>query len=166
MPCQWYVRGGGEGKRWILIGHSVFPTPIRMAFGRLKLSPLVSKKGLNLKCPLGPERPGTLAYLDLCRARFSCRSRLVSTIIIYSELARENIFLKNCLRQGEKNTHNAKGQSWTTWLYVVCCFSFVQTADCVCNIVNSCRRGMHLFLWYMTVFVTYSEQLIDWILVA
>jgi hypothetical protein len=25
MPCQWYVRGGGEGKRRILIGQSVPP---------------------------------------------------------------------------------------------------------------------------------------------
>jgi hypothetical protein len=41
MPCQWYVRGGGEGKRRILIGQSVPPTPFGMAFGRLKLSPLV-----------------------------------------------------------------------------------------------------------------------------
>jgi hypothetical protein len=42
MPCQWYVRGGGEGKRRILIDQSVPPppTPFRMAFGRLKLSPL------------------------------------------------------------------------------------------------------------------------------
>jgi hypothetical protein len=40
MPCQWYVRGGEEGKRWILIGQSVPPTPFGMAFGRLKLSPL------------------------------------------------------------------------------------------------------------------------------
>jgi hypothetical protein len=39
MPCQWYVRGGGEGKRRILIGQSVPPTPFGMAFGRLKLSP-------------------------------------------------------------------------------------------------------------------------------
>jgi hypothetical protein len=41
MPCQWYVRGGGEGMRRILIGQSVPPTPFGMAFGRLKLSPLV-----------------------------------------------------------------------------------------------------------------------------
>jgi hypothetical protein len=27
MPCQWYVRGGGEGKRRMLIGQSVFPLP-------------------------------------------------------------------------------------------------------------------------------------------
>jgi hypothetical protein len=40
MPCQWYVRGSGEGKRRILIGQSVPPTPFGMAFGRLKLSPL------------------------------------------------------------------------------------------------------------------------------
>jgi hypothetical protein len=39
MPCQWYVRGGGEGKRRIVIGQSVPPTPFGMAFGRLKLSP-------------------------------------------------------------------------------------------------------------------------------
>jgi hypothetical protein len=39
MPCQWYVRGGGEGKRRIMIGQSVPPTPFGMAFGRLKLSP-------------------------------------------------------------------------------------------------------------------------------
>jgi hypothetical protein len=38
MPCQWYVREGGEGKRRILIGQSA---SIRMAFGRLKLSSLV-----------------------------------------------------------------------------------------------------------------------------
>jgi hypothetical protein len=37
--CQWYVRGGGEGKRRILIGQSVPPTPFGMAFGRRKLSP-------------------------------------------------------------------------------------------------------------------------------
>jgi hypothetical protein len=36
MPCQWYVRGGGEGKWRILIGQSVPPTPFGMAFGRLK----------------------------------------------------------------------------------------------------------------------------------
>jgi hypothetical protein len=36
MPCQWYVRGGGEGNRRILVGP---PTPFGMAFGRLKLSP-------------------------------------------------------------------------------------------------------------------------------
>jgi hypothetical protein len=30
----------GEGKRRILIGQSVPPTPFGMAFGRLKLSPL------------------------------------------------------------------------------------------------------------------------------
>jgi hypothetical protein len=41
MPCQWYVRGGGEGKRRILIGQSVPPTPFGMAFGRLKLPPLI-----------------------------------------------------------------------------------------------------------------------------
>jgi hypothetical protein len=40
MPCQWYVRGGGEGKGRILIGQSVPPTPFGMAFWRLKLSPL------------------------------------------------------------------------------------------------------------------------------
>jgi hypothetical protein len=40
MPCQWYVRGGGEGKQRIVIGQSVPPTPFGMAFGRLKLSPL------------------------------------------------------------------------------------------------------------------------------
>jgi hypothetical protein len=40
MPCQWYVRGGGEGKRRILIGQSVLPIPFGMTFGRLKLSPL------------------------------------------------------------------------------------------------------------------------------
>jgi hypothetical protein len=40
MPCQWYVRGDGEGKRRILIGQSVPSTPFGMAFGRLKLSPL------------------------------------------------------------------------------------------------------------------------------
>jgi hypothetical protein len=28
MPCQWYVRGGGEGKRRILIGQSVPPPPL------------------------------------------------------------------------------------------------------------------------------------------
>jgi hypothetical protein len=39
MPCQWYVRGGREGKRRILIGQSVPPTPFGMAVGRLKLSP-------------------------------------------------------------------------------------------------------------------------------
>jgi hypothetical protein len=39
MPCQWYVRGSGEGKRRILIGQSVPATPFGMAFGRLKLSP-------------------------------------------------------------------------------------------------------------------------------
>jgi hypothetical protein len=39
MPCQGYVRGGGEGKRRILIGPSVPPTPFGMTFGRLKLSP-------------------------------------------------------------------------------------------------------------------------------
>jgi hypothetical protein len=39
MPCQWYVRGGGEGKQRIVIGQSVPPTPFGMAFGRLKLSP-------------------------------------------------------------------------------------------------------------------------------
>jgi hypothetical protein len=33
MPCQWYVRGGGEGKRRILIGQFVPPTPFGMAFG-------------------------------------------------------------------------------------------------------------------------------------
>jgi hypothetical protein len=43
MPCQWYVRGGGEGKRRILIGQSVPPTPFGMAFGRLKLSPQDSR---------------------------------------------------------------------------------------------------------------------------
>jgi hypothetical protein len=37
MPCQWYVRGGGEGNRRILMGQSVPPTPIGMPFGRLKL---------------------------------------------------------------------------------------------------------------------------------
>jgi hypothetical protein len=37
------VRGGGEGKRRILIGQSVPPTPFGMAFGRLKLSPLVRR---------------------------------------------------------------------------------------------------------------------------
>jgi hypothetical protein len=42
MPCQWYVRGGGEGKRRILVGQSVPPTPFGMGFGRLKLSPLSS----------------------------------------------------------------------------------------------------------------------------
>jgi hypothetical protein len=42
MPCQWYVRGGGEGKLRILIGQSIPPTLFGMAFGRLKLSPLVS----------------------------------------------------------------------------------------------------------------------------
>jgi hypothetical protein len=42
MPFQWYVRGGGEVKRWIVIGQSVPPTPFGMAFGRLKLSPLYS----------------------------------------------------------------------------------------------------------------------------
>jgi hypothetical protein len=42
MPCQWYVKGGGEDKRRILIGQSVPPTPFGMAFGRLKLSPLYS----------------------------------------------------------------------------------------------------------------------------
>jgi hypothetical protein len=31
-----YVSGGGEGKRRILIGQSVPPTPFGMAFGRLK----------------------------------------------------------------------------------------------------------------------------------
>jgi hypothetical protein len=36
--CQWYVRLAGEGKRRILIGQSVPPTPFGMAFGRLKLS--------------------------------------------------------------------------------------------------------------------------------
>jgi hypothetical protein len=40
MPCQWYVRGGGVGKRRTLSGQSVPPTPFGMAFGRLKLSPL------------------------------------------------------------------------------------------------------------------------------
>jgi hypothetical protein len=35
------VRGGGEGKLRILIGQSVPPTPFGMAFGLLKLSPLV-----------------------------------------------------------------------------------------------------------------------------
>jgi hypothetical protein len=40
MPCQWYRRGGGEGKRRILICQSVLPPPpFGMAFGRLKLSP-------------------------------------------------------------------------------------------------------------------------------
>jgi hypothetical protein len=43
MPCQWYVRGGGEGKRRILIGQSAPPTPFGMAFGRLKLSPLYGR---------------------------------------------------------------------------------------------------------------------------
>jgi hypothetical protein len=38
MPCQWYVRGGEEGKRRILIGQTVSPTPFGMAFGRIKLS--------------------------------------------------------------------------------------------------------------------------------
>jgi hypothetical protein len=37
MLCQWYVRGGGEGKRRILIGQSVPPTPFGMAFGSLKV---------------------------------------------------------------------------------------------------------------------------------
>jgi hypothetical protein len=41
MPCKWYVRGGGEGKRRILIGQPVSPSPFGMAFGRLKLSPLL-----------------------------------------------------------------------------------------------------------------------------
>jgi hypothetical protein len=36
MVCE---RGWGEGKRRILIGQSVPPTPFGMAFGRLKLSP-------------------------------------------------------------------------------------------------------------------------------
>jgi hypothetical protein len=45
MPCQWYVRGGGEGKRQILIGQSVPPTPFGMAFGRLKLSPQNAEPG-------------------------------------------------------------------------------------------------------------------------
>jgi hypothetical protein len=44
MPCQWFVRGGGEGKRRILIGQSVPPTPFGMAFGRLKLSPQGSEE--------------------------------------------------------------------------------------------------------------------------
>jgi hypothetical protein len=47
MPCQWYVRGGGEGKRRILIGQSVPPTPFGMAFGRLKLSPLYCIAGIS-----------------------------------------------------------------------------------------------------------------------
>jgi hypothetical protein len=34
MPFQCYVRGGGEGKRRILIGQSVPPTPFGMVFGR------------------------------------------------------------------------------------------------------------------------------------
>jgi hypothetical protein len=38
MPCQWYVREGGEGKRRLLIGHSVPPPLFGMAFGRFKLS--------------------------------------------------------------------------------------------------------------------------------
>jgi hypothetical protein len=42
MPCQWHVRGGGEGKRRILIGQSVPHTPFGMAFGSLKLSPQFS----------------------------------------------------------------------------------------------------------------------------
>jgi hypothetical protein len=41
MLCQWYVRGGGEGKQRILIGQSAPPAPLGMAFGRLKLSPQV-----------------------------------------------------------------------------------------------------------------------------
>jgi hypothetical protein len=40
--CHVNVRGGGEGKRRILIGQSVPPTPFGMAFGRLKLSPRYS----------------------------------------------------------------------------------------------------------------------------
>jgi hypothetical protein len=44
MSCKWYVRGGGEGKRRILIGQSVPPIPFGMTFGRLKLSPLSSYK--------------------------------------------------------------------------------------------------------------------------
>jgi hypothetical protein len=48
MPCQWYVRGGGEGKWRILIGQSVHPTPFGMAFGRLKLSPL--RYSIALEC--------------------------------------------------------------------------------------------------------------------
>jgi hypothetical protein len=47
MPCQWYVRGGGEGKRRILIGQSVPPTPFGMAVGRLKLSPLYTFQGVG-----------------------------------------------------------------------------------------------------------------------
>jgi hypothetical protein len=35
MPCEWYVRGGGEGMRRILIGQSVPPTPFGMTFGSL-----------------------------------------------------------------------------------------------------------------------------------
>jgi hypothetical protein len=35
MVCE---RGGGEGKRRILVGQSVPPPPFGMAFGRLKLS--------------------------------------------------------------------------------------------------------------------------------
>jgi hypothetical protein len=38
--------GGGEGKQRILIGQSVPPTPIGMAFGRLKLWAL-SKKTIS-----------------------------------------------------------------------------------------------------------------------
>jgi hypothetical protein len=49
MPCQWYVRGGGEGKQRILIGQSVLPTPFELAFGRLKLSPQVSSSCLWCK---------------------------------------------------------------------------------------------------------------------
>jgi hypothetical protein len=48
MPCQWYVRGGGEGNRRILIGQSVPPTPFGMPFGRHKLSHLynVAQNGM------------------------------------------------------------------------------------------------------------------------
>jgi hypothetical protein len=64
-PCQWYVRGGGEGKRWILIGQSVPPHPFGMAFGRLKLSPLdyrcIPQISHNIDCVLG-----SLCYIRPC----------------------------------------------------------------------------------------------------
>jgi hypothetical protein len=42
-----HVRGGEKGKRRILIGQSVPPTPFGMAFGRLKLSPLYRYSSIN-----------------------------------------------------------------------------------------------------------------------
>jgi hypothetical protein len=85
MPCQWYVRGGGEGKRRILIGP--FPSPL------LEWHSDVLSCHLRFDCFIpkirGPgstvrRKPQTVENLvKLFRFKFRMPSKLLLTIELF-----------------------------------------------------------------------------------